>query len=61
MFKTTIIPKILFIKGVFKKDCVSDDIFEKKILENSVTELSSNNIVEISNEILNQNNNEEVK
>jgi hypothetical protein len=26
--------KILFIKGVFKKDCVSDEIFEKKILEN---------------------------
>lgn len=29
------IPKILFIRGVFKKDCTSDDIFEKKILENS--------------------------
>lgn len=28
------IPKILFIKGVFKKDCSTDDIFEKKILEN---------------------------
>jgi hypothetical protein len=28
------IPKILFIKGVFKKDCIFDDIFEKKILEN---------------------------
>ena len=28
------IPKILFIKGVFKKDCIQDDIFEKKILEN---------------------------
>jgi hypothetical protein len=25
--------KVLFIKGVFKKDCVSDDIFEKRILE----------------------------
>lgn len=28
------IPKILFTKGVFKKDCSTDDIFEKKILEN---------------------------
>jgi hypothetical protein len=27
------VAKLLFIKGVFKKDCVSDDIFEKKILE----------------------------
>ena len=34
MIKTSKLPKILFIKGVFKKDCVSDDIFEKKILEN---------------------------
>lgn len=29
-------PKILFIKGIFKKDCLSDDIFEKKILENTI-------------------------
>jgi hypothetical protein len=29
------LPKILFIKGVFKKDCITDDIFEKKILENA--------------------------
>lgn len=27
------IPSVLFIKGVFKKDCISDDFFEKKILE----------------------------
>jgi hypothetical protein len=37
------IPKILFIKGIFKKDCQSDDIFEKKILENAnIADMSSN-------------------
>lgn len=35
IIKSASIPKILFIKGIFKKDCLSDDIFEKKILENS--------------------------
>lgn len=35
--KSANVPKILFIKGIFKKDCTSDDIFEKKILENSNT------------------------
>lgn len=35
------VPKVLFIKGIFKKDCLSDDIFEKKILENSnITQLT---------------------
>lgn len=29
------VPKILFIKGIFIKDCLSDDIFEKKILEHT--------------------------
>lgn len=28
------IPKVLFIKGVYKKDCITDDIFEQQILEN---------------------------
>lgn len=37
LIKGISIPKILFIKGIFKKDCTSDDIFEKRILENSVT------------------------
>ncbi len=41
------IPKILFIKGVFKKDCSTDDIFEKKILENIN---SQNNEISCSNE-----------
>lgn len=35
LIKGVSIPKILFIKGIFKKDCTSDDIFEKRILENS--------------------------
>jgi len=35
LIKGVSVPKILFIKGIFKKDCTSDDIFEKRILENS--------------------------
>ncbi len=27
------IPKVLFIKGVFKKDCIKDDFLEQKIIE----------------------------
>jgi|SRR6476661_716256 len=34
MIKISKAPKILFIKGVFKKNCISDDIFEEKIMEN---------------------------
>ncbi|MGL5936419.1 MAG: hypothetical protein ACRCZI_12460 [Cetobacterium sp.] len=34
MLKVNKIPKVLFIKGVFKKDCVTDDMFDKKIMEN---------------------------
>lgn len=30
------IPKILFIRSVYVRDCQSDDIFEKKILENTI-------------------------
>lgn len=33
MPKVKKIPKVLFIKGVFKKDCMTDDIFDKKIME----------------------------
>lgn len=36
LIKRTNVPTILFIKGIFKKDCTSDDIFEKKILESTV-------------------------
>jgi hypothetical protein len=27
------IPKVLFIKGVFKKDCTTDDFLEKKVID----------------------------
>lgn len=37
------IPKILFIKGVFKKDCQSDDIFDKKVLEGSIDDIDDIN------------------
>jgi len=47
------LPKVLFIKGVFKNDCQSDDIFEKRILENS-----SENIIDI-NDVINVCNNSE--
>ena len=43
------IPKILFIKGVFKKDCIQDDIFEKKIFEN--IDIGSKPIIEDEMEI----------
>jgi hypothetical protein len=36
LIKRTNVPTILFIKGIFKKDCTSDDIFEKKILESTI-------------------------
>jgi hypothetical protein len=48
LIKSTNIPKILFIKGIFKKDCLSDDIFEKKILENTLPEtecINSNEVI----------------
>lgn len=41
------IPKILFIKGVFKKDCITDDIFDRKIIENASV---LDNITSLSNE-----------
>jgi hypothetical protein len=47
------IPKILFIKGVFKKDCCSDDLLEKKVLE-SVSHSFSEGI--IINDILSSDN-----
>lgn len=34
MFNNLDLPKILFIKGVFKKDCITDDIFDNKYIEN---------------------------
>lgn len=34
MLKAKKVPIVLFIKNVFKKDCVTDDIFDKKIMEN---------------------------
>jgi hypothetical protein len=43
------IPSILFIKGVYKKDCSNDDIFEKKILENTPSvEIDFNGDIDIS-------------
>lgn len=44
-------PKILFIKGVFKKDCVSDDIFEKKILEAATDDIITS-IIPLQNFVL---------
>jgi hypothetical protein len=38
MIKCEKVSKILFIRGVYKRDCLSDDIFEKKILENSIND-----------------------
>jgi hypothetical protein len=50
MIKSSKAPKILFIKGVFKRDCISDDIFEQKILENSdITQQVSNPIGTVDN------------
>ncbi len=50
MFGLTV-PKILFIRGVFKRDCVGDDFLEKKIIDNmkssQITEYNINdNIVD---------------
>ena len=42
LIKATKLPKILFIKDVFKKDCLSDDIFDKKILDNINTNMKEN-------------------
>ncbi len=44
IIKSENLPKILFIKNVYKKDCQTDDIFEKKILENanSIINMQSN-------------------
>lgn len=46
----TNIPKILFIKGVFKRDCINDDIFDKKILENSTYEENITDVNKHTNE-----------
>ena len=45
--KETKIPKLLFIKGTFKKDCINDDIFDKKIIENSSIDNNISNEMEI--------------
>lgn len=33
MFSSLVVPKVLFIRGVFKRNCNSDDFLEKKIIE----------------------------
>lgn len=41
--KSNKVPKILFIRGVFKKDCLNDDIFDRKYNENaSIVDINSN-------------------
>jgi hypothetical protein len=44
-FSKTYTPKILFIKGVFKKNCMMDDFFEKKILENIDSNFAEPNVL----------------
>lgn len=39
------VPKVLFIKGVFKKDCTSDDFLEKKVIDTINNETTTDNIV----------------
>ena len=47
MISVLSVPKVLFIKSVFKRDCYSDDIFEQKIIEN----LDSSQKQEIENSV----------
>jgi hypothetical protein len=43
------VPKILFIKGVFKKDCLTDDLFTNKILENAhISDISKEDITNLN-------------
>lgn len=42
LIKSAKVPKVLFIKGAFKKDCLTDDIFDKKILENATIDVMAN-------------------
>jgi hypothetical protein len=50
MIYTEKIPKILFIKGVFKKDCQTDDIFDKRVLEGSIDDIDDiNPLIDESN------------
>ena len=46
------IPKVLFIKGVFKKDCIQDDFLEAKIINNIDTRNNTDNI--INNNVFNE-------
>lgn len=46
-------PKILFIKGIFKKDCQSDDIFDKKVLEGSIDDIDNINPIDESTNLNN--------
>lgn len=58
MIKSQSLPKVLFIKDIFKYHCISDDIFEQKILENAnVVDMSQSNeqILEYSNNNINNN------
>jgi hypothetical protein len=58
MIRSQSLPKILFIKDVFKYHCINDDIFEQKILENSnIVDMSQSNeqILEYSNNNINNN------
>ncbi len=40
------LPKILFIKGVFKKDCQEYDFVEKKVIANTESEIAVNQLSE---------------
>lgn len=55
-FDNNYIPKILFIKGIFKKDCILDDFFEKKILEN-ISQTNNNMIFDNEINLMNNDNN----
>lgn len=39
------IPKVLFIKGVFKRDCTSDDFLEKKVIDEITSDTVNKTLV----------------